>query len=341
MRELPPGEAPVPARRSPRAEFWSREVLPFALVYFFLALINLSIKLQLTKNWFNGRLAQNHQQLLAFQYTNNEQSRLFQYYIPELLVRLFGLSVEHAYLVQRWAFVWLAFVLFHAYLRGWFGRELAFAGVCLLAAVLPLTYQGDLQESSPFLMLSFLCGLWAIRDGPDWLVALALLVGALNNETTLILPAVFFFLHFRGWRRAEFWPVAWRTAAVAAPAYLVTALIRYVTRHQKHLGGAFHLPYNLGGILSGLLYSPLDYYKAEYLHPFFFFGPLWVYAYLRLADKPRFLRASLLMVPLFLLAHLITGIIAEVRQMVPLAYVIIPAAFFRLFEDEGKRSEAG
>jgi hypothetical protein len=313
---------------------WRREILTFAPIYFFFSLINLRLKLRTTPGWLDGELAENHALLLARAYTNNEQSRLFQFLVPELLVRVLGVSVEHAYLLQRWAFVWLGFVLFHFYLRRWFGRGLALGGVCILAAVLPLTHYTDLQESAPFLMVSFLAGLWSIRDGPEWLVALVLMLGALNNETTLVLPAVYFFFHLRGCQLRQLWAAGWRTLAVAAPAYAVTALIRYVNRDRPHLGGAWHLPDNVGGLLSEIQYSPLDYHRADYLCVVFIFGVLWCYAYLGFSGKPPFIRATLLMLPFFLLGHLITGIIFEVRQLVPMAYVVIPAAFCWLFPDE-------
>src|SRR3954469_23408974 len=88
-----------------------RETGAFLPVYFFLALINLTAKLNVSPTWFDGTLERNHYLLLAFNYTNNEQSRLFQFLIPEALIRLLGLTVEHAYLVQRWIFVWVAFSL--------------------------------------------------------------------------------------------------------------------------------------------------------------------------------------------------------------------------------------
>jgi hypothetical protein len=315
---------------------WRGEVLPISLICLFLSLIELFLKLRSTPPWFDGTLESNHHLLMARAYTNNEQSRLFQFLIPEAFVRLFGVSVVHAYALQRLLFVWLSFVLFHVYLRHWFRRGAAFAGVCLLAAILPFTFLPDLQESAPFLMVSFLCGLWAIRAERPILFALALVVGALNNETTLVLPAVYFFYHFCGWGLRSLWAVAWRTAVVAAPAYLVTIGIRYVNRDRPHLGGALHISDNAAGVWSNLQFRlDRDFFTAyNYLSLFIFFGALFLYAYLHWSRKPRFLRAALLMVPLFVLSNFITGIISEVRQMVPLAYVIIPAAFFWLFEDE-------
>ncbi len=174
--------------------------LPFVAIYACLSFLELRSKLQVTPAWFDGTLERNHAALLAFQYANNEQSRLLQFYIPELLVRVLGVTVAHAYMIQRWAFVALAFMLFHLYLRKWFSNGLAFAAVCLLAAVLPFTFMNDLQESASFLMASSVAALWTIRDAGSWSAAAVLLLGALNNETTLALSSVYATDRFRDWR---------------------------------------------------------------------------------------------------------------------------------------------
>ena len=305
--------------------------LLFGSVYLVLSLINLRVKLLLTPAWYDGTLERNHQLLLNFSYTNNEQSRLLQFYLPEILARLFPLSVPDAYLVQRWSFTLLAFCCFHHYLRRWFGSELAFAGVLLLACVMPLTYFNHLQESAPLLALTFLLALWAIRDRRTLVYTGVLLVGAVNNETMLFLPAVHFFHGFRNWKVKSLGPLLLRTVACALPAYLAVGVIRYLNRDRPHLGGAWHLPDNVVGILRGLVASPIDWWETSYLYLFFVYGVLWVFAWRRFADKPLFLQRSLLTVPLFIIPHLVTGIILEVRQMLPLAFIIIPAALFALF----------
>ena len=55
---------------------------------------------------------------------------------------------------------------------------------------------------------------------------------------------------------------------------------------------------------------------------------VWIFACLRLSEKPRFVRATPVLIPAFILPHLYTGIIYEVRQMDPLGFVVTPAAFF-------------
>lgn len=307
------------------------ELLKFGSVYFFVALIELQAKLSATPAWFNGTLDGNHRLLLAFQYTNNEQSRLLQFYIPEAFVRLLGLSVINAYILQRWLFVFLVLLCFHAYLRKWFDVRLAFAGVMSLAALMPLSYFNDLQESSPLLLLTFLLGLWAIREHRTGWYMLILAVGAVNNETMLFVPSAYFFYGFNGmkWRRLGRLTLA--TLATSLPAFLLVGAIRYLNRDRPHLGPVWQLPNNIEGLLGQLKSSPLDYWGASYFYTFFIFGALWVFAFLKYARKPLFLRRAALMIPLFVLGHFLTGRIHEVRQMVPLSFLILPMAFFYLF----------
>jgi len=311
-----------------------RELHPFVWIYFSLSFLDLVLKVRATPAWLDGTLDRNHPALLAFDYVQNEQSRILQFYIPEALIRVFGLSIVHAYMLQRWLLVGLGFTLFHLYVRRWFSKPLAFAGVALVAALLPFSFYNDLQESSAFLMASFVVGLWTIRDAPSWAVALALLVGALDNETTLSLASVYFADRFRGWHLRDLWKTTWQTLAVTAPAVIYTLWIRYVTWGRPHPGGARHWRDNIGGILAALKLGPLEYYRAEYLGMFFIFNVLWIFAVLRIHDQPRFIRATLLLIPAFVIPHIITGIILEVRQMVPLAYVVVPAAFCWIFRDD-------
>jgi hypothetical protein len=122
--------------------------------------------------------------------------------------------------------------------------------------------------------------------------------------------------------------------AVAAPAALFTVWIRYVTRDRPHLGGARHWRDNVHGILTDLQLSPLEYHRALYLSMFVIFNVLWIFAFMRVTEKPRFVRATLVLIPALVIPHMLTGIIYEVRQMVPLAFVVIPAAFFWMFRQE-------
>lgn len=311
----------------------SKELLWLAPLYATLSFIQLKLKLSATGTWFDGTLAKNHDKLLDFVYTNNEQSRILQFYVPEALRQLFGLSVPDAYLVQRAVLVFAGFMVMHAYCRGWFDRAGAALCVSIQAAVMALTHMNDLQESAPLLMAMFVLCLWAIREHRDAGYALTLLIGAMTNETVLVLAAVYFFFNAERFPTTgpELWrvtKVALRTLALTLPAVAYTVFIRYVTRDNEHLGGAWHLPDNLYGISQAFSKHPLTWHRRHYTYFIFIFGPLWLYAYMGWRRKPLFLRAASLMVPFFLCGNMLTGIILESRQMLPLGAVIIPMAIW-------------
>lgn len=317
--------------------FFDREFRIFAPVYFFLAFINLRVKLFFTPLWFNGHLASEHENLISLQGVNNDQSRILQFWIPELLHRLLSISIEDAYILQRWTLVFLAYVCFHKYLRKWFDPAASFAGALFLAAIMPLTYFNHLQESAPLLLLTFLLGLWAIRENRIVCLLVVFFIGGLNNETMLILPLAYCAYNFKTFRPADLLPLGWKTFLLSLPLLVTVGTIRYITRHRPHGDDPWQLPYNIKGILSSLriLGSPeltfLQMHRAVYLYIFFVFGAFWIYACLRLKDKPLFLRRASVIIPLFILGHFLTGIIYEVRQMLPLGFLIIPMALSYIF----------
>ncbi len=311
-----------------------RELVIFAPVYFFLSVISLRDKLLLTPDWFDGTLRQNHLLLLQFQYTNNEQSRVLQFVIPEFLRWLFALNIRDAYILQRWLFTLVALVCLHFYLGKWFRTPVRFAGVLFVAAILPLAYQNELQESFALLQVTFLAGLWAIRDNNAPAFVLALLIGALNNETTLALPIVYLFYNLKTLRPTDLARTALNTLLVSLPAALAVGILRFVTRDRPHLGGAWHWPDNIAGLFSPDYTSLLQLYRFSYWYIFIIFGAFWLYAFLRFRDQPLFLKRASLMIPFFVGAHMITGIISEVRQMLPLTGIVVPMALYTLFPSE-------
>lgn len=276
---------------------------------FVLSYISLYLKLEVTPSWTNGTLEHNHILLMNFEYTNNEQSRLFQFLIPEFFSKAIGLSIVKAYMLQRILFVWVTFFLFFIFLQKWFTN--LGAVICIIFAWIlqNMSFANDLQESSALLALTFLIGLWAIRDDKNILLILILVLGGINNETILFLPATYFFYHFDTKNIKRNWRLILRTFGVAIPAFAVVGIIRYINRDQPHLGGAMHWMENINNISK--LY--------DFLH-FYWFLPL-----LFILVLPKFLQRSYLSLPFFILPHLITGIIEETRQMVPLVFIIVPS----------------
>jgi hypothetical protein len=321
--------------------FHNRELLLFAAIYFFLSLTNLVLKLRLNPAWTDGTLEGNHYRLMAFQYTNNEQSRLFQFLIPELFHRTFSLSIESSYALARLLFVFLAFVAFHFFLRKWFSQAESFAGVLILSGSLAITFLiNDLQESAPLLMLLFILALWALREKKDLLFAgLLVLGGGLTNETMLVLAAGYFFYRISSFKFSDIMKTGFTTFLIALPAFLVQGGIRYINRNQPQLGGGFHLLDNLQGLWSEIR-NPIDaLFHGIYVYPFLVFSIFWIFAMIGYRKSPHYLKTMFWVIPLFVAGNLITGIISESRQMIPLGFILIPISLFLLFPRETQQTE--
>ena len=319
----------------------NRELVVLVPVYFFLSLSNLILKLRETAAWTNGVLVKNHEALLAFEYYNNEQSRLFQFLIPELLHRVFSFSIISSYALTRLLFIFMAFLVFHLLLRKWFNRAASLAGVLILSGSMAITFlAGDIQESAPLMMLLFVLGLWAIREKRDVLFGLLLLLGGgLTNETMLVLAAGYFFYRLPSARAKDIVRTGFRTTLIALPALLTQGVIRYINRMRPHLGDPYKLPVNLQGIWDEMQHPVETLFQGKYIYPFLIFSIFWIYAVLGYPKSPRFLRSVFWIVPLFLAANMITGSISESRQMIPLAFILIPMSLFFIFPNAGPEAK--
>jgi hypothetical protein len=299
-------------------------------VYFCLSLVNLILKLRLTQSWINGTLVHNHQLMMAFQFTNNEQSRLLQFLAPEFLHSSFSLSIETSYALVRFLFVFLAFVVFHYYLRKWFNPLQSFTGVLILSASMVVGFLiDDLQESAPLLMLLFILGLWAMGEKKDLLFAGLLFIGGgLTNETMLVMPVGYFLYRLPSKKWADLFKTGFRTVLLALPAFLMQGLMRYFTRNNSYLDSGFRLPDNLDRLWRELINPAYAIFHGTFIYPFLIFSIFWVFAILGYSKSPQFLRKVFWILPFFIAGNLVTGIISEARQMIPLGFIIIPMALF-------------
>jgi len=111
---------------------WQKAALLFILC-FTLALINLHLKLIKTPSWFNGNLVLMHKLLMLFWYTNNEQSRILQFFIPEFFIRSLDVSIITAYVIQRLLFTTITIYLFFYFSLKWLSQRQAALCIILYA----------------------------------------------------------------------------------------------------------------------------------------------------------------------------------------------------------------
>src|SRR3990172_3375151 len=277
------------------------EAITYIPIYFFISFTDLILKLRHAPAWQNGTLVENHNLLMAFQYFNNEQSRILQFLVPEALHRIFDTSIITSY-----------------------------GGVMILSSALMVSFLiHDLQESAPLLMLLFILGLWAIREEKDGLFCLFMLLGGgMTNETMLVLPLGYFLYRVRSLKFTHLLRTGIRTVLLAAPAFIAQGTLRYINRFQPHLGGAFHWPDNIQGIWAELTFPYQAIFNGEFIYLFLVFSIFWILAVIGLFKSPLFFRRVFWITPFFLAANLITGKINESRQMIPLGFILIPMALF-------------
>ena len=137
-----------------------------------------------------------------------------------------------------------------------------------------------------------------------------------NNETMLFLPAVYFLVNFKISGFKPLFKLGSKTVILAIPAFVAVGIIRYINIDSPHLGGALHFTDNL-----------------RVIHRIFWaFNIMWFLMLMYFIRKPIYIQRALLSIPLFILPHMITGKIHEIRQMIPLAFIVIPATIFTLLE---------
>ena len=105
--------------------------------------------------------------------------------------------------------------------------------------------------------------------------------------------------------------LAGKAFLLGLPLILTLGPIRYYNRDRPHLGGGYHWPDNFQGILDDFAINPLGARYCTYVSFIILFGFLWYYALFGYSKAPLFLRRSSWMIPLFVVAHLITGKINE------------------------------
>jgi hypothetical protein len=248
--------------------------------------------------------------------------RVFAPFLIDGLARATGASMETMWYVTRLVWIFVAYSVFHVYLRTWFASSAAAAGVSIVAATLPLTFTNSWPhpDSIPELAL-FTLGALAIARRLDLLFAVTLACAALNRETSVFLVVLYIVsepLNRPRLLRATFFGAEW--LAIYAGLRIMRGVQHYdywqAARNWAELG---LLPSN---------YDP--YYRAYAYFVVILFGPM-IYMALKAKEAPIFMRRALLVVPCFIAVAFIFSSIIESRIFTPLYPLVVPATMFFFF----------
>ena len=243
------------------------------------------------------------------------------------------IPLAHSYALFRFLFYFLAFALFHKYLRKWFSDELAMIGTLSLIASLPLTLTNwyaiptDMPE-----LITFILGAMWIRDNKFKPLLFLIPIASLNRETTLAL-VLLYFLNGIGKEKTN---ILIKRTTICFLLWLIPSavLISLFGGIRKTPSFFYNIGYNVQGLLA-MFKSPNPY--NHYYFVLYLCGFYWFLAFQNFRNKDNFLKKSVIFMALyFVYAFLRAGGINEVRIFIPFYVFVIPLGLFSLFPKKGR-----
>ena len=227
----------------------------------------------------------------------------------------------------------LALVALHVLLRSWFSPRTALAGVAAAAALLPITFTNSWAHPDTFPDLAlFALGCHFVVQQRALPLAGVLLVGMLNRETTGFLLLFWTLAH---WRTV-------RTTGGAATLLLLFAVCAgvYLTLRWARGWETYRLVM-IAENLQMLKVLPPGFDPYTRVAGYFWLvllGPSTFFAWrgLRRPGAPPIFRASLVTAATFFVVAWLFAAIIEVRVLVPLVPLVLPAALYYAAEPEAR-----
>lgn len=245
-------------------------------------------------------------------------------WIVDTVTRATGWKPETAWYITRAVWFGVAWVGFQLYLETWFAPIIAFGGMALAAALLPITYTNSWPHPDhiPELAL-FTWACLAIARGKDGWFAIALLLAALNRETSVLLVLVYVLA------RPIATPHLIRSAMFGglwATVYIGLRLWRGF-QHYDYLQWSRNLEFLK---LLPPAYDP--YYRAYAWFVVVLMVALTFAAWpaLRSRSTPRPVLAAAAAVPVLLVIGVVFSSIIETRIFTPVLPLMLPALMFAL-----------
>lgn len=236
-----------------------------------------------------------------------------------------GLGWPRAFGLVRLLSIAAAYFALFVYFRALFIEPVALCGVLFVASAVPITFSNGHELPTDFPDVFFwAAALLLLRRRALLAFTLVVAVATLNRETCLFLAVLLCLRWFLASRDDRFsrW---WLAAAVAAWA-LPYFLLKWWTQIPATGGYPLSFSYNLTG-LSGLLRNFHPY--NQFLFYLWLLGPFWVLPFL--GRLPKELRASVWMLPPFLILHGLIGYLNEPRTLMALYPLLVPAGLFLVF----------
>lgn len=263
-----------------------------------------------------------HKQLLNGVTNDSNQFRLFAFWIPELIHRLFHVDIVYAYLINRFIWTLLTLVLFHAFLLKWFNQSRAWLSTMLFSLLLVFSYLPLFQESDIMLYVIFLLGLFAIRSRKYWWLLAVVALGVFFKETIIFLVPLFMMV--------EIPKLKPKKAIIKSFGLIIAWLVVFLFTRSLYPGNnssLWQLPHNLSVFKELFSYPLLLQYRLLWIPVF---GILWVVSFFDRSEKPQLLALAGPFGVFVLAVVLVVAWPEESRLLIPTAFLAIPSAMLSL-----------
>jgi hypothetical protein len=240
----------------------------------------------------------------------------------EYLARASGADRMTLWHATRLAWFLVAWLVWHCYLRTWFGAGTAVLGTAVVAALLPMTFTNSWAHPDhiPELVL-FTAGCLAMARERDGWFAVVLVLAALNRETSVFLLPMYLLAG-----RLDRARIA-KAAGFVAIWLTVFAGLRWLR------GFRMYDYWQFGRNLEFLKLLPPGwdpYYRAYAWFSLVLFVPLVYVALQTRREQPLFMRrAYVAAIPVFVAAWTMSSII-ETRIFTPVFALVAPGVVFTL-----------
>jgi hypothetical protein len=237
------------------------------------------------------------------------------------------------YLWMRIIVMSVAYFALLSFLGIWFDLRRAVLGLCFTIAVNPLAeFQYYHQPGDPWNYLFFILGFIAIARRRDyWLWPLIFIAVPFRESIVLLIPAYF------AARIGEERPgkvILWTIALIAAwliPSAILRLVFGFLGNYVEHRLTIRDIP----SILHYNLTRP-----EGFLVLFLYFNVLWLAIFSAWRNLPRVVRRMFVIVPIFLVIHLVYGRLVEGRLYTPLLPLFLIAGL-TWFDMEKEKKNAG
>jgi len=272
-----------------------------------------------------------HQSIISNSAPSPYNYRVLAPQMNELVIRALTLFMNYnrafvfSYLIFDYFCILLTFLFLMIYLKLWFNNIQSLVGVLFSAISMIFTFKDYFYQPWSLLEVPlFTFFLWTIYKKRMVLSLLIVILASLNRETGIFLPITFIVSQFTYYRRSgdEYRKLLYSTLYLIS-SILIVAGLRLILGPSEHVRTIKEM--------WDLNTESLSVIAITLINVIAFQGALWYFAIRGIRTAPEYVRKSFGVIPLYLAAIAVFGIWKEVRLLMILYPILLPAALSYIF----------